>query len=327
MPSQHSCMKVRLIINPISGTRNKAGLDRLVAESLSPLGWEVETVYTKGHGDATRLALSAVEKGCGIVLAAGGDGTINETAAALCGTGVVLGILPCGSGNGLARHLGIPIDIREGLKVILENHPEDIDYATVNDNKFFCTFGVGFDAAVSAAFARKKTRGKLTYIQSTFETYASYEPEYYTISANGKKLTERAFLVAVCNASQYGNNAYIAPSASINDGLLDVTIIHAGNTLSTALVGVDMMTGMIERNMLIHTFRTDNIVIERERRGPSHLDGEPMEMANRLDIRCHHSGLRVFTPRTVRPFKPILTPVTAMFNDFRIAVSNIFQKA
>ena len=185
----------------------------------------------------------------------------------------MLGILPCGSGNGLARHLGIPIDIREGLKVILENHPEDIDYATVNNNKFFCTFGVGFDAAVSAAFARKKTRGKLTYIQSTFETYASYEPEYYTISANGKKLTERAFLVAVCNASQYGNNAYIAPSASINDGLLDVTIIHAGNTLSTALVGVDMMTGMIERNMLIHTFRTDNIVIERERRGPSHLDG------------------------------------------------------
>ena len=117
------------------------------------------------------------------------------------------------------------------------------------------------------AYAVARARGKLTYIQSTFETYASYEPEYYTISANGKKLTERAFLVAVCNASQYGNNAYIAPSASINDGLLDVTIIHAGNTLSTALVGVDMMTGMIERNMLIHTFRTDNIVIERERRG------------------------------------------------------------
>ncbi len=320
-------MKARLIINPISGTRSKAGLDRMVIDSLSPLGWEVEVVYTKGHGDATRLALSAIEKKCDAVLAAGGDGTINETAAALCGTGVVLGILPCGSGNGLARHLGIPIDLREGLKVIHEDHPTDIDYATVNDRKFFCTCGVGFDAAVSAAFARKKTRGKFTYLQSTFETYANYEPEFYTIRANGKKLTEKAFLVAVCNASQYGNNAYIAPSASINDGLLDVTIIHAGNTLSTALVGVDMMTGMIERNMLIQTFRTDNIIIERERRGPSHLDGEPLEMDDCLDIRCHHNGLRVFTPTVVHPFKPILTPVTAMFNDFKIAVSNLFQGA
>lgn len=319
-------MKARLIINPISGTRNKLGLDRMVIDSLSPLGWEVEVVYTKGRGDATRLALEAVDKGCSTVLAAGGDGTINETAAALCGTGVVLGILPCGSGNGLARHLGIPVDLREGLRVILEDHPEDIDYASVNDKKFFCTCGVGFDAAVSEAFAKKKTRGKFTYLQSTFETYANYSPEYYTISANGRKLTEKAFLVAVCNASQYGNNAYIAPSAAINDGLLDVTIIHAGNTLSTALVGVDMLTGMIERNMLIHTFRTDNIIIERERKGASHVDGEPMEMDRRLSIRCHHNGLKVFTPTVVHPFRPILTPVSAMFNDFRIAVNNLFQK-
>lgn len=318
--------KVRLIINPISGTRSKTGLDRMVIDTLGPLGREIEVAYTKGHGDATRLALSAVEKGCETVLAAGGDGTINETAAALCGTGVVLGIIPCGSGNGLARHLGIPVDIKESLKIIIENHAMDIDYATVNDKKFFCTCGVGFDAAVSEAFARKKTRGKLTYIQSTFQTYASYEPEHYTIIANGKTLTEKAFLVAVCNASQYGNNAYIAPSASINDGLLDVTIIHAGNALSTALVGVDMLTGMIERNMLIQTFRTDNIIIEREHRGPSHVDGEPMEMDRSLRVCCHHNGLRVFTPSVVHPFRPILTPVSSMFNDFRIAVNNLFQK-
>lgn len=318
--------KARLIINPISGTRSKTGLDRMVIDALGPLGREIEVAYTKGHGDATRLALSAVEKGCETVLAAGGDGTINETAAALCGTGVVLGIIPCGSGNGLARHLGIPVDIKESLKIIIENHAMDIDYATVNDKKFFCTCGVGFDAAVSEAFARKKTRGKLTYIQSTFQTYANYEPEHYTIIANGKTLTEKAFLVAVCNASQYGNNAYIAPSASINDGLLDITIIHAGNALSTALVGVDMLTGMIERNMLIQTFRTDNIIIEREHRGPSHVDGEPMEMDRSLRVCCHHNGLRVFTPSVVHPFRPILTPVSSMFNDFRIAVNNLFQK-
>lgn len=318
--------KARLIINPISGTKSKAGLDRLVIDALTPLGWEVEVAYTRCHGDATRLARQAVEKGCDAVIAAGGDGTINEAAAALCGTGVVLGILPCGSGNGLARHLGIQIDLREGLKVILENHPMEIDYATVNGIKFFCTCGVGFDAAVSEAFAKKKTRGKFTYIKSTFETYAAYRPEHYTIIANGKKLTEKAFLVAVCNASQYGNNAYIAPSASINDGLLDVTIIHSGNTLSTALVGVDMLTGLIEKNMLIHTFRTDNLKIIRESEGPSHVDGEPMILPETLEINCVHSGLKVFTPTTVHPFRPILTPVTSMLSDFRIAISKLFQK-
>lgn len=318
-------MKARLIINPISGTRSKAGLDGYVRETLCPIGWDVEVVYTQCHGDATRLAAEAVELGYDAVLAAGGDGTINETAAALCGSPTILGIIPCGSGNGLARHLGIPIDVREGLKVILENHPMPIDYATVNERKFFCTFGVGFDAAVSAAFARKKTRGKLTYIQSTFETYAHYEPEYYTISANGKVLTKKAFLVAVCNASQYGNNAYIAPHAAIDDGLLDVTIIHAGNLFTTAIVGVDMLTGMIEKNVLIQTFRTPHLVIEREKKGVAHLDGEPMDIEQRLDIDCHHHALNVFTPRHVQSFKPIITPATSMLNDLKIMVNNIFN--
>ena len=319
-------MKARLIINPISGTASKAGIDRIVAEILSPAGWEIETIYTQCHNDATRIAGEAVEKGYDAVLAAGGDGTVNETAAALCGSDTALGIIPCGSGNGLARHLGIPIDIREGIKVIHDETPHSIDYATVNDKKFFCTFGVGFDAAVSAAFAEKKRRGKLTYLQSTFQTYAHYEPELYSITANGRTITEKAFLVAVCNASQYGNNAYIAPSASIDDGLLDVTIIHAGNPLTTALVGFDMLIGNIERNMLIHSFRTSSLTIRRKATGAAHLDGEPLELDEELDIKCHHRQLKVFSPASLPPFKPFLTPATAMLADVKIAVNKLFQK-
>ncbi|ROT21600.1 diacylglycerol kinase family lipid kinase [Muribaculaceae bacterium Isolate-110 (HZI)] len=319
-------MKARLIINPISGTGSKRGLDRYVADALSPLGWELETTYTQCHGDATRLAAEAVDMGYDAVLAAGGDGTVNETAAALCGSRTALGIIPCGSGNGLARHLGIPIDVREGVKVIHDHQPHPIDYATVNGMKFFCTFGVGFDAAVSAAFAEKKRRGMLTYLQSTFQTYAHYEPELYTITANGRTITEKAFLVAVCNASQYGNNAYIAPSATIDDGLLDVTIIHAGNTLSTALVGFDMLIGMIEHNMLIHTFRTSSLTIERTREGAAHLDGEPLVLSDRLDLKCHHRKLNVFAPESLPPFRPILTPASAMLADFRLAMNKLFQK-
>ena len=319
-------MKARLIINPISGTTNTDGLDRLVIDTLSPLGWEIETTYTRAHGDATRLAAEAADRGYEAVLAAGGDGTVNETAAALCDTPLTLGIIPCGSGNGLARHLSIPIDIREGLRIISTCPSRPIDYATVNGRKFFCTCGVGFDAAVSAAFAEKKRRGPLTYLQSTFQTYAKYRPELYTISANGQRVTERAFLVAVCNASQYGNNAYIAPSATIDDGLLDVTIVHAGNTPSTALVGFDMLMGNIEHNMLVQTFRTHNLTIERTAPGVAHLDGEPLELDDTLRIACHPGRLSVFAPLSDPEVKPFITPATAMLADLKLAITKIFQK-
>ena len=319
-------MKSRLIINPISGTRSKAGLDDQVKEMLAPLGWSVEVVYTQCHGDATRLASDAVGLGYDAVFAAGGDGTINETAAALCGSRTVLGIIPCGSGNGLARHLGIPIDIKEGIKVILENHPMPIDFATVNDRKFFCTFGVGFDAAVSAAFARKKTRGKFTYLQSTFETYANYEPEYYTISANGKMLTKKAFLVAVCNASQYGNNAYIAPTASITDGLLDITIIHAGTPFDTALVGMDLFTGYINSNTMIHTFRAPSAVIYRQSEGPAHLDGEPVTIDDTMAIKCHANALPIFTPSREIEFRPIITPIENALKDLASSFNRLIAR-
>ena len=204
--------------------------------------------------------------------------------------------------------------------------PRHIDYATVNDRKFFCTFGVGFDAAVSDAFARKKSRGKLKYIQSTFETYAHYEPELYRITANGKTMTEKAFLIAVCNASQYGNNAYIAPSASIDDGMLDVTVVHAGNPFSTALVGFDLLAGMIEHNVLIRQFRTSALTIERTMKGIAHIDGEPVEMPSRLEFACHPSLLKVFAPKSEKEIKPFITPAASMLADFKLAVNRVFQK-
>ena len=138
------------------------------------------------------------------------------------------------------------------------------------DRHFSAPSGVGFDAAVSAKFDKAGRRGRLTYLRNTFLEYMSYHPETYTIRAAGKVMTDKAFLVAVCNASQYGNNAYIAPHASMTDGLLDVTVIHYGSPLTTALVGVDLLTGFIERNMLIHTFqskRSDDRA-QRPRPGP-----------------------------------------------------------
>lgn len=313
-----------LIINPISGTAGKAGLAEMVVNRLSPLGYDIDVRYTTCRGDATRLAREAVAGQYVGVLAAGGDGTINETARALCGTDVALGIIPAGSGNGLARHIGIPIDPELSLDVIEQQHIEAVDYGTVNGSEFFCTMGIGFDAAVSHRFASKHRRGKLMYVKSAIDEYSGYRPETYTLSANGNLITEKAFIVAVANASQYGNNAYIAPEASITDGLLDVTVIHAGNPLETARMGIDMMTGYLNKNMLIETFRTPSVVIYREAAGAAHIDGEPVELGPILDVKCHRHALRVFTMRNKPSFKPLLTPISSTLSDWRIMLRHLF---
>lgn len=313
-----------LIINPISGTWNKRGLAEAVGRRMSLSGIMVDAVFTSGAGDATRLARQAVEDSYSAVIVAGGDGTINETATALCNTGVPLGIIPLGSGNGLARHLNIPVDPRLSLDIIAESHVTDCDYGTVNELPFFCTFGVGFDAAVSDAFARQKCRGKFMYVKSAFEQYVKYNPQVYTISANGNTLTEEAFIVVCCNASQYGNNAYIAPTADMTDGLLDITIVHAGTPLDTALAGVDLFTGYINRNTMIRSFRAPSAVISRNDDGPVHIDGEPLIMGRNMDVKCHGRSLRIFTPDRLPEFRPIITPMRSFFMDVRNTLSRIF---
>ncbi len=315
-----------LIINPISGSGKKNGLDTRVADRLQLAGYQVDSAWTKAAGDATTLARQATQQGYDAVIAAGGDGTINETAMALCNTGVNFGIIPCGSGNGLARHLNIPIDVRESLEIIANGRCEICDNGEVNGHKFFCTFGMGFDAAVGHKFAKSKQRGFATYIRTTFNEYRHYEPEEYVITANGKVLTERAFVVAVCNASQYGNNAYIAPHASISDGLLDVTIIHYGNPLTTAMVGIDLMAGTIENNMLINTFRADSLRIERRSAGAVHLDGEPMELPSIVDIQCNKHSISIFTPGPDAQVRPLLTPIMSLFNEIGTTLRSIVKK-
>lgn len=319
---------ITLIVNPISGTRRIGNLQQIIAERLDREGFEFEIVETACHGDATRLAAEAVERRRDIVIAAGGDGTVNETAAALCGSNTALAILPCGSGNGLARHLGIPIDPIEALDMVADKRIVDIDYGSVNGNqKFFCTFGVGFDAAVSQTFAGQHRRGRLSYIKSAIEEVIRFKPEEYTIEASGQVLTHKAFLVAVCNASQYGNNAYIAPTASIDDGLLDVTIVHSGNPLQTAIVGVDMMTGFLNHNMLIQTLKVPRVVISRHGNGISHIDGEPVELGNRFDIECHHRKLKVIVPKGAEmKVTPIITPLRSFISDMRLTINHLIRE-
>lgn len=314
-----------LIINPISGTGSKKGVVEMVTRAMEACGHEVDVRLTGARGDATRLAGEAARKGYYGVLACGGDGTVNETARALCSTDTALGILPAGSGNGLARHLQIPVDIPAALKVIADNNIVDSDYGSVNGHQFFCTFGMGFDAAVSHRFARQNRRGLLSYVKSAISEYVQFHPQTYTVSANGKLLTEKAFLIAVCNASQWGNNAYIAPEASITDGLLDITIVHSGTAIDAAVMGMDIFTGYINKNTMVHTFRAPACVIYRSDPGEAHIDGEPMMMDDILDIKCHRGALKIFTPDSLHGFTPVITPLHEMFKGARLSLKHLVK--
>lgn len=314
--------KALLVVNPNSGTRSKRGIEELVKERLAGADVEVECVCTQHAGHAIELTAKAVDAGLDLVISAGGDGTVNEIASQLSGSSTALGILPLGSGNGLARSLGIPQDVDEALKIIAHGRKFHSDRGLVNGLPFYCTFGVGFDAAVSEKFARTKRRGRINYVKSVFLEFLKYRSLPYAISIEGKVITERAFLIAVCNASQYGNNAYIAPKASLSDGLLDLIVIHDGSPLSTVRVGVDLITGYLDRNTRIDTFRIKTATITRPQSGPVHIDGDPLQLGDSLQIECDPSSLWVYVPEKIEDFKPIISPLRSMISDLRYDVKS-----
>lgn len=321
-----SAKKALLIINPISGTRSKSGLKDLADNKLSEKGYVLDIYYTKGKGDANVKAKKAVAEGYELVVAAGGDGTVNEVANALAYTNVKLGIIPYGSGNGLARSLGIPLDTYEALKIILSGNVIDCDRGLANGIPFYCTFGVGFDAAVSEKFAMMKRRGRVTYIRSAFREFLNYRSQSYALLIGDKIITEKALLIAVCNAPQYGNNAYIGPKAKLSDGLLDITVVHADTPFSTMKMGVDLMTGTLDKNRSIESFQTHMVTIARMEAGPVHIDGEPLQMGKKIEITCQEKALKVFSKDNEQVFRPFISPLRAMLDDLKYDVMDKFRQ-
>lgn len=319
-------LRILLIINPISGTSSKKGLKKAIERRIRSMGHTICTQETQCQGDGIRIGREAAAEGYDVVLACGGDGTVNEVATGLIGSNTALMILPNGSGNGLARHLDIPVDPLLALDVLKKGHIVDCDYCTVNGRPFFCTFGLGFDAAVSRRFALSHKRGLMTYLKSAVDEFINFKPETCSMTINGSSQNLDIFLIACCNASQYGNNAYIAPAASITDGLLDITIVHSGNPIAQAFVGIELLAGSITKGGLIDTFRAKSVIIERKTPGTVHIDGEPTDMSSRLEIDCHSGGLRIYAPLNNASVKPVLTPLRMFFRDCGIAIGKLFSR-
>lgn len=311
--------KVVFIANPISGTQNKKQVLQCVKDRIDQSKYDCEIILTEYAGHAAELATKAVDGGAFIVVAVGGDGTINEIARSIRHTSTALGIIPCGSGNGLARHLQIPLEIKGAIDVINEGVVECVDYGKINGLPFFCTCGVGFDAFVSSKFASSGRRGLLTYVENTLHESLKYKSEAYEIETGDGTLKYKAFLIACANASQYGNNAYIAPQASLSDGLMDVTVLEPFTVLDIPSLAYQLFNKTIDQNSRIKTFKCKNIRIHRAKEGVIHYDGDPVMAGKDIEVEIVPKGINMVVNQAKRTFQP--ASLIQLFSDYFDAVN------
>ena len=305
--------KIVFIVNPISGTSDKSQIIDLIPEFLDGERFDCSIRWTERKGHAAEFTDQAVREGAEVIVAVGGDGTVNEVARRLIHTDTALGIIPCGSGNGLARHLYIPMNAEGALQVIAECHIELLDYGMIDQEPFFCTCGVGFDAFISDRFAKAGRRGLLTYIENTLKEGLKYKPDTYEITIDGEKQVYQAFLIACANASQYGNNVFIAPHASMSDGLMDVTLMEPFTVLEAPQIAIQLFNKTITSNSRIRSFRCKHLHIRRSAPGVIHFDGDPKEAGEDLDVRLVPKGIRMVVSTREQPYLP---PLLRSFTDF-----------
>ena len=287
---------IAFIVNPISGTKAKSRVAKLIRELLDTQQFAPTVVVTEYAGHATQLAQQFAMQDYSAVVAVGGDGTVNEVACALIGTNTALGIIPNGSGNGFARHLDISTRMNRAIEILNSSEVINVDYGLVNDIPFFSTFGVGFDAVVAHDFA-DSNRGFKGYVQSIFKDLFQYKPETYHLAGEGFDIDSKAFLINFANAGQWGYDAYIAPKASVQDGLLDVAIVTEFPMTAAPGLALSLFTKDIDENLHMNTIRTKQMTLTRNSEGPAHIDGTPTTLPAQLHVRIVEDGLKVLVKK------------------------------
>lgn len=314
-------MKKRIvfILNPISGTSKKNGIPAIIESTLDSDKFDYIIKVTEYAGHASEIAHEAKDNGTDIVVAVGGDGTVNEVARAIVHSHTALAIIPCGSGNGLARHLMLPMNLKKCIDIINQCEIHDLDYGVINGYPFFCTCGMGFDAFISMKFAESGKRGPISYVENILREGLKYRPETYEIADETGTKRYKAFLVSCANASQYGNNAYIAPQASMSDGLMDVIIMEPFDVLEAPQVSFDMFNKTLNQNSRIKTFKCKKLHIHRKHAGEIHYDGEPVMTGSDIDVYLEEKGIRVVVnphaDKRLRKPNMIQTAFAQLFND------------
>lgn len=290
-------MKVRFIFNPFSGRnrRNPYLRDQAIA-FIAEHGLDGSVVTTERPRHATDLARQAVDDGCGLVVAIGGDGTMNEVATGLVNSPAAFGLIPCGSGNGLGRHVGIRRADRAAFETLLRGRVMPIDTGMVNGCSFFNAMGLGFEADIAVRFSRQSNRGLIGYLRVGVPSFFSHRPESVTVHWCGGTVRLQAFTLAVMNSEQYGNDACIAPGARVDDGCFDLVSVPQTGFFGACRLLCRLAAGTFDRAPGVMRLAGSEFVIERAAPGWIHTDGEPHSTTARLEIKLQPKALRIMVP-------------------------------
>lgn len=322
--------KAVFVINLNSGTSSKAAIPGLIESTIDKEKFDYEIVVTQYAGHASEIASRAKDEGKDIVVAVGGDGTVNEVARAIVHSGTALGIIPCGSGNGLARHLLLPMNVKKAIEVLNECEIRALDYGIINGYPFFCTCGMGFDAFVSQKFAEAGKRGPITYVENVLREGLKYQPETYILQDENGTIKYKAFLISCANASQYGNNAYIAPQASMSDGLMDVIIMEPFDVFEAPQISIDMFNKTLDKSSKIKTFKCRKLHIHRSKPGAIHYDGNPAMTGEDIDVELVPNGINIvvnpFADRSVRRPNALQSAAAELFNEINVIREDISKQ-
>lgn len=288
--------KIRIIVNPVSGSGRRKKALKMVDKHLDREKFDFELVNTEYHRHAIELTKTAVADGCEAVVIAGGDGSINEVGATLAGTGVALGIIPAGSGNGLSRSLGISLNPKKAVENLNNFKFRTIDTGLANGKAFMNMAGVGFDAAVAGAFHKQKLRGLFKYFVLGVKLLINYEMQTFHINADGREFERKAYQIALANSSQYGNDALVAPKAEVDDGVLNAVVVNPMPFVHMLLNFFRLFRGTLHKSRYIKTFKFKEMTLTQERPDVSHLDGDPFELGAVIQIKINPNSLKVIVP-------------------------------
>lgn len=292
----HQLKKILFIINPVSGTKNKKEVIGLIENFLSDKNYFAEIIYSTHSGHATILAADAVKNNFELVVAVGGDGTVKEVAQSLTKTNAALGILPCGSGNGLARHLGISMKPAVALNQLKTGKLISIDTMQVNEHFSVNLSGIGFDAHVAHLFSKSSKRGLITYAKLAITELFQFKTQIYHLHFSGKTIRSDAFIIVFANAGQWGNNAKIAPTASLQDGLITIGILKKIPLWQLPVFVLRLFKGELKETGYLSYFDTKEFSLNTEKPVRLHIDGEPVDEITALQVKVNLSSLTVMVP-------------------------------
>ncbi len=295
--TDHKKTKALFIVNPFSGIWRQKAIDKHLFNVLDRDKFDYSLEYTEKQGHATKLSTKAVEDGYKLIVAVGGDGTVNEVARPLIGSEITLGIIPSGSGNGLARHLGISTETDRAIKIINDGLVREIDTVKANDQMFLSIAGIGFDALVAEKFAGQKYRGFFKYLFISMTEYFPYKPQKFKMFIDGKKIEREALFISFANSDQFGYNTSIAPKAKIDDGLIDVCIVKKFPVWVSPFLAPMLLSKKIDQTPYVEIIRTKEVYLDRKNR-ITNLDGEPVKLKKKLHIRVVPRSLKVIVPIT-----------------------------